>query len=219
LESQSQTLSLELESLQADVAAANEAVHAAEKALDEAIIIEHDLQIKVGLTKAKYDEAKAATETVEEKMAEVSSILKQLGKEKLSLTKKAEHSQLEAKKMSIQVSKYKKETGSAEKVIAALSSEFEWIEECKNEFGIKGGDYDFSMHDVDEMSKELKDLQSKQASLSKKINKKVMGMIEKAEAEYSELLRKRRVIENDKKKIQSVIEELDIKKKSELERT
>jgi chromosome segregation ATPase len=43
-----------------------------------------------------------------------------------------------------------------------------------------------------------------------------MGMIEKAEGEYTELLRKRKVVENDKKKIQAVIEELDIKKKSEL---
>jgi structural maintenance of chromosome 2 len=46
-----------------------------------------------------------------------------------------------------------------------------------------------------------------------------MGMIEKAEGEYTELLRKRKVVENDKKKIKSVIEELDIKKKSELQRT
>ena len=44
-------------------------------------------------------------------------------------------------------------------------------------------------------------------------------MIEKAEGEYTELLRKRKVVENDKKKIQAVIEELDVKKKSELERT
>jgi len=44
-------------------------------------------------------------------------------------------------------------------------------------------------------------------------------MIEKAEGEYTELIRKRKVIENDKKKIQAVIEELDVKKKSELERT
>lgn len=46
-----------------------------------------------------------------------------------------------------------------------------------------------------------------------------MGMIEKAESEYTELLRKRKVVENDKKKIQKVIEELDVKKKSELQRT
>jgi structural maintenance of chromosome 2 len=47
----------------------------------------------------------------------------------------------------------------------------------------------------------------------------VMGMIEKAEGEYTELLRKRKVVENDKKKIQNVISELDVKKKSELQRT
>lgn len=44
-------------------------------------------------------------------------------------------------------------------------------------------------------------------------------MIEKAEGEYSELLRKRKVVENDKKKIQDVIESLDEKKKSELKLT
>jgi structural maintenance of chromosome 2 len=54
---------------------------------------------------------------------------------------------------------------------------------------------------------------------NKKINKKVMGMIEKAESEYTELLRKRKVVENDKKKIQDVIKELDVKKKSELQMT
>lgn len=56
-------------------------------------------------------------------------------------------------------------------------------------------------------------------SQAKKINKKVMGMIEKAEGEYTELLRKRKVVENDKKKIEQVIENLDVKKKVELERT
>lgn len=219
VESQSQTLALELETLQAEVAAAKEAVILAEKALVDANNIESDLQIKVGITKANYDEAKAATKEVEEKMTEVSSALKQLGQEKLSLSKKAENSQLEAKKLYVQISKHKKETGNADKVISSLLSKYEWIEECKGEFGVQGGDYDFSAHDVSELSIELKELQSKQTSLSKMINKKVMGMIEKAEAEYSELLRKRRVIENDKKKIQSVIEELDIKKKTELERT
>lgn len=44
-------------------------------------------------------------------------------------------------------------------------------------------------------------------------------MIEKAEGEYTELLRKCKVVENDKKKIETVIENLDVKKKVELERT
>jgi structural maintenance of chromosome 2 len=46
-----------------------------------------------------------------------------------------------------------------------------------------------------------------------------MGMIEKSEGEFTELQLKRKVVENDKKKIQAVIQELDIKKKIELERT
>lgn len=44
-------------------------------------------------------------------------------------------------------------------------------------------------------------------------------MIEKAESEYTELLRKRKVVENDKKQIQKVIEGLDVKKKTEIEST
>jgi len=219
VESQSQTLGLELESLLAEVAASNEAVNAAKKALNGASSKESDLQMRVGDTKAKYDEAKTATGEIEVKMSSVSSDLKKIGKEKASLSKKSEKAQLEAKKISIRISNHKKETGNAKRLISSLSSKFEWIEESKDEFGVEGGDYDFKALDAEEQKNELKKLQEDQTKLSKKINKKVMGMIEKAEAEYSELRRKRRVIENDKTKIQSVIEELDIKKKTELERT
>jgi len=94
-----------------------------------------------------------------------------------------------------------------------------WIESEKGAFGLAGGDYDFEASNPDQMSRHLNKLKEEQDALSQKINKKVMGMIEKAEGEYTELLRKRKVVENDKKKIQSVIEELDVKKKSELQRT
>lgn len=49
------------------------------------------------------------------------------------------------------------------------------------------------------------------------INKKVMGMIEKAETEYKELVHKKKVVENDKKKIEDVIDELDQKKNQTLQ--
>ena len=41
-------------------------------------------------------------------------------------------------------------------------------------------------------------------NLSKKVNKKVMQMFEKAEQEYNELKRKKDVVENDKMKIEEV---------------
>uniref|UniRef100_A0A7S2XJV8 SMC hinge domain-containing protein n=1 Tax=Attheya septentrionalis TaxID=420275 RepID=A0A7S2XJV8_9STRA len=218
-DSTSQTLLLELDSLKAEVYAAEEAVVAAEKALQEANAEEAKLQIKVGEMKSNYDEAKTTLDEVEEKMATYSSELKALSKERATLTKHAETAELEAKKLSIKVAKFHKERGSAERFVANMMKKYSWIETEKDAFGVLGGDYDFEATDPSEMSRQLKGLKDEQSSLSKKINKKVMGMIEKAEGEYTELLRKRKVVENDKKKIQAVIEELDIKKKSELERT
>ena len=103
--------------------------------------------------------------------------------------------------------------------LRSILKKHSWIESEKEHFGVTGGDYDFNAEDPEATGDHLKKLRSEQASLSKKINKKVMGMIEKAEGEYTELLRKRKVIENDKKKIESVIHELDEKKKTELVRT
>lgn len=169
--------------------------------------------------KALWDEAKAAQTKFEERITQFSSELAEIKRERANLTKKAEKCTLEAKKLTVSISRIRKERQSAEKVVISLLKNHPWIESEKSAFGVEGGDYDFTAANPDDMSAQLHALKSEQESLSKKINKKVMGMIEKAEGEYTELLRKRKVVENDKKKIKSVIEELDIKKKSELERT
>ena len=121
--------------------------------------------------------------------------------------------------MKVSIAKIEKDRANAEKFVFSMIKRYSWIDTEKAAFGVPGGDYDFASMDVQAMKSQLEDLKSEQDALAKKINKKVMGMIEKAEAEYTELLRKRKVVENDKKKIQAVIEELDVKKKTELERT
>ncbi len=62
-------------------------------------------------------------------------------------------------------------------------------------------------------------MQSEQEKLGRHINKKVMTMLEKAEGEYQDLLKKKRIIEKDKAQIQHVIEELENKKNEALQRT
>ena len=54
---------------------------------------------------------------------------------------------------------------------------------------------------------------------TQKVNKKVMQMFEKAEHEYTELKRKKDVVETDKSKIREVMDELDEKKREALETT
>lgn len=218
-ESKSQTLRLELESLMAEVIAAEQVFISAEKALIEASTLESDLQMKVGDANALYEEAKADLDVIEEQMSSFSSELSMLHCVRADLLKKVETLVLEAKKLNVHISKMEKERANAEKFVIGMMKKHTWIESEKVAFGIEGGDYDFKATSPEQMSDKLSGLKTEQEALAKKINKKVMGMIEKAEGEYTELLRKRKVVENDKKKIQAVIEELDVKKKSELERT
>jgi structural maintenance of chromosome 2 len=158
-------LLLELDSFKAEVHAAEEAVVAAEKALQEANTEEDKLQIKVGEMKSNYDIAKATLDEVEEKMATYSSELKALSKEKATLTKHEETAELEAKKMSIKVAKFHKERGSAKRLVSNMIKKYSWIETEKDAFGVLGGDYDFEATDPLEMSRQLKELKDEQSSL------------------------------------------------------
>ena len=218
-ESQSQTLGLELQSVKAELSAAEEAVSLAEKALKEANDVESELQMKVGEANSRYEDAKAELDRLEETVTQFSSELRGLKATKEDLQRHIDSLELEAKKMKVNIAKIEKDRANAEKFVASMMKKFSWIASEKAAFGVTGGDYDFASADVHGMKTQLDALKSEQETLAKKINKKVMGMIEKAEAEYTELLRKRKVVENDKKKIQAVIEELDVKKKTELERT
>jgi structural maintenance of chromosome 2 len=86
-------------------------------------------------------------------------------------------------------------------------------------FGKQNTDYDFDKTNPVHAAARLATLQEAQQQLSKRINKKVMGMFEKAEREYQDLMKKRGIIENDKTKIEKVISELDRKKNEALKTT
>ena len=49
---------------------------------------------------------------------------------------------------------------------------------------------------------ELQELTETHEKMSKKVNKKVLSMFDKAEQEYQELVEKRTIVQNDKDKIQ-----------------
>jgi structural maintenance of chromosome 2 len=84
---------------------------------------------------------------------------------------------------------------------------------------VTGGDFDFMAADMKAATAKLNELRAAQEQVSKKINKKVMGMIEKAEAEYEALRHKREVVLTDKGKIQDVISDLEHKKTQALQTT
>jgi structural maintenance of chromosome 2 len=116
---------------------------------------------------------------------------------------------------------FEKESQDARKMLDSWLRQHPWIASERVHFGKPGGDYDWSSkaNDPAKSKKRLAEILSQQEALGKKINKKVMGMFEKAEQEYQDVMEKKRIVENDKRKIEMVMQELDEKKNEALKTT
>ncbi|KAK8831391.1 hypothetical protein WA577_001584 [Blastocystis sp. JDR] len=99
------------------------------------------------------------------------------------------------------------------------ANEHKWLASEESEVGKEGGDYDFKHVKMEKAHSRVVALEEEQEQLGRRLNKKVLGMMEKAESEYEELLKKHEIIEKDKSQIEKVIEELDVKKKETLATT
>ena len=123
------------------------------------------------------------------------------------------------KQNGVKKAKLEKARSEAERRVASLLSEHKWLASEESEVGKEGGDYDFKRVKMEEVHSRVMALEEEQEQLGHRLNKKVLGMMEKAESEYEELLKKREIIEKDKSQIEKVIEELDVKKKETLATT
>jgi len=177
------------------------------------------LTSKLAQKREAYEIAKTL---VAEKQAELNACskeIKALEVAKATALKAKTEASLEARKLTHKLKAWEKECKDAAAAVKSLLKQHPWIEKDKAFFGTAGSDFDFAAKDVPASRKRLSDIKKEQEKLSKKINKKVMGMIEKAESEYTELARKKEVILNDKAKIETVIAELDVKKAQALQTT
>lgn len=171
-----QTLQLELESLKEELAAAELAVEAARKVLNKAVEEEAAAKEKLAKVQAIYEEARAELKAVEDKMALCSAELMDMTKEKTDTIKKAEAAELEAKKLSVAISRVQKERKTAEQVIETLQKKHTWIESEKSAFGVPGGDYDFEANNPKDMSRNLETLKDEQTALVRTIHTRCSRM-------------------------------------------
>ena len=119
------------------------------------------------------------------------------------------------KQNGVKKAKLEKARSEAERRVANLLSENKWLASEESEVGKEGGDYDFKHVKMEEVHSRVVALEEEQEQLGRRLNKKVLGMMEKAESEYEELLKKREIIEKDK----SQIEKVNVKKKETLATT
>lgn len=79
-----------------------------------------------------------------------------------------------------------------------------------------GGIYDFDVNKPAVMEEKVHQLQSRREKLSRNINARAISLFDKVEEQYNEMLKKKKIVENDKTKILETIKHLDEKKKETL---
>ena len=110
------------------------------------------------------------------------------------------------------IGKINQESSNAKATAREMLSTYNWIETDQHMFGQSGSPYDFEANSPKESSKRCSKIKEKLDTLQKSVNMRALTLLGQAEEKYNELLKKKRIIENDKAKIQRTIEELDQKK-------
>ena len=151
----------------------------------------------------------------------VGEIARQLGEEATAARKRAAACDVEAKKATHAAARLKTEASNAARRVESLTEKHTWIPHEKGFFGCAGGDYDFAAREggAARARADLDKLERAQDKLARKINKRVMGMIEKSERDYDDLTAKKATVARDRSKIEAVISELEVKKQETLEAT
>nr|CAG4715753.1 unnamed protein product [Naegleria fowleri] len=128
---------------------------------------------------------------------------------------------LEIKSVEHTLSNSGKNSGKLTTLLNALQSEYKWIKNEKENFNKPDTEFHFDKNNqsLQECKQRLAKLKEECDSLSKSINKKAMAMHEKAVEEYNTLVNKREIVQQDRHKIEHVIEDLDEKKKTAIEST
>jgi structural maintenance of chromosome 2 len=122
-------------------------------------------------------------------------------------------------KLGHQIERFHKEQQGAADSVAHLESEYEWIQDEKDNFGRGGTPYDFQGQNIGECKSTLRNLTERSQGMKKKINPKVMNMIDSVEKKEVTLKHMIKTVIRDKRKIEETIVSLDDYKKKALHET
>ena len=126
---------------------------------------------------------------------------------------------LEAQKLGHQLEKLQKDQHTASQAVAHMEQEHEWIADEKEHFGRANTPYDFQNQNIAECKATLRNLTERSQGMKKKINPKVMNMIDSVEKKEGALKNMMKTVIRDKRKIEETIMNLNEYKKEALYKT
>jgi len=145
---------------------------------------------------------KSALAAAKEAIAAADRDVKRLAEERDAAVASAEEAEAGVRKKEGEIAALKKAATNSEKLLQELNATHPWIVGEKPYFDRPHSDYDFTRNDPAKAQARLSELEKQQGDLERRINKKVMGMIDGVEREYHDLKTKKQIIANDKAKIE-----------------
>ncbi|KJE88760.1 hypothetical protein CAOG_00350 [Capsaspora owczarzaki ATCC 30864] len=216
---QLEMIELELTELQKELAQAIEQLAQSEQAIEAAAQEVEQAETTLAAKREAYDAAKLDLQRKKEKISATDSEIAALTREAEACRKACTDADIDLKKVQHNVTQMQQTLKEATKLVERLLTKHEWIATEKAFFGAKNMPYDFSEQDPEAARRRLLKLEETQQKLQKSINMKVLNMFGKAEQEYNDLMKKKKIVENDKSKIEAAIQELDVKKNEALKKT
>ncbi|XP_026292869.1 structural maintenance of chromosomes protein 2 [Frankliniella occidentalis] len=213
----------EFESANLEIEELRSGIISSQKQIEEITELIAKLTTEIEEFSQKLEEAKVSAkemhEQVKAKKHEISVQNKEIhdAQKRQDLIKKSlSEWELEIKRLKLDSEKLKSNAANSEQVMENLSNKYEWIEKDKSQFGNRGGLYDFQENNPKETEKRLAKLEETKEKLGRNLNTRAMNLLSKEEEQYTEVLRKKGIVEHDKQQLRNVIAELDEKKKTRL---
>ncbi|KAF2149959.1 SMC2-like protein [Myriangium duriaei CBS 260.36] len=210
---------LESEQCGADLAAAQESLQDADTTLQTQRQELDALTAEFSSAKDSHDLASAQLEDERAKLSSFDNELAELEATSKAKTARISDEALEVQKLGHQIDNFSKAQTSVASQLSALEKEHDWVSEEAELFGRPGTAYDFSGQNMSECRSRLRGVSERAASMKKKINPKVMNMIDSVEKKEASLKGMMRTVVKDKAKIEETIGSLDEYKKAALQRT
>ncbi|KAK3954591.1 hypothetical protein QBC32DRAFT_79381 [Pseudoneurospora amorphoporcata] len=219
LQKELQEAQLDSEQVAADLAAAREQVQDIDVALKAQQEEIDDIVNQGTILQKTHDSVLAQLEDERTKLHVYDDELRALEEATRSKNARIAEEGLELQKLGHQIEKFHKEQQQAAQTASHMEREHDWIAETKDQFGRPGTLYDFQGQNIGECKSTLRNLTERSQGLRKKINPKVMNMIDSVEKKEVSLKHMMRTVIRDKRKIEETIFSLDDYKKKALQET
>ncbi|OAX39410.1 condensin complex subunit SMC2 [Rhizopogon vinicolor AM-OR11-026] len=213
-----QTAVLELEQMEKDIKEAEDNIKGAHAQI---VKLHKDLAaLKAKLAKHEADYAKAEQKLLEERatLTQFDNELKDLEDAICEQKRGVTDAEVQLTKLEHEIAALEKDKVAQVKFVTDLEKQHEWIQEECQSFGKPGSQYEFD-RDMPSLRAKADELEEKQKGMKKKVNPKVMNMIDTVEKKETDLKKMLATVLKDKEKIEETIEELDRYKRDALEKT